>query len=350
MGVVNFQDFWVAGSYLFFKRDDVDGVAQPLFDLGTMETANPTSEVERLELEDSRGGQKRIVDQTTVKMNETYDVTVNNCNMDNLALMLLANAPEAFTQTAAQKIVTQHAHSGRLLKIVSDDTVPVPVYGLRVEGVLKDGVTPPTSFAITAIVKATKSITVASISLADGETFVITGLDLADIENAGTYTANGAVVADTTIIINETFSSDETAITGSLLTEDTDADWFEEGTDWERVDEHKGIIRIIPGGQHVADGDVDVYYTLRALSGNRLVKPQTLDGEYKGTMYLYFSRGDDNELTVRECQATLSPNAASFSADEYSSITFSITVLSDLQATDIAGRLINIKGGVPTAS
>lgn len=350
MSVVNNQDFWVAGSYLYLKRDDVDGVKQPLFDLGTMETANPSSDVEKLELEDSRGGQKRVIDQTVTKMNESYDVTVSNINLDNLALMYLSKPPEAFTQTAAQKVVTQWGHSGRLLHVLSTDTTPVPMYGLRIEGVLKDGATAPTDFTITAIVKATKTITVATVTLADGETFVITGLGLSDIDNAGTYTANGAVVAGTEVTVNEEFSSDETAITGSLLTEDTDEDWLEEGTDWERVDEYKGIIRIIPGGRHTADADLDVYYTTRALSGNRLIRPQSLKGEFKGTMQLYFSRGDDNEITVRECKVTISPNSSSLSGDEYSTITFTITVLSDLSETNIAGRMIAIKGTLPTAS
>lgn len=349
MGVVGFQDYWVTGSYLYFKRDDVGVAKQPLFDVGVIETASPTTDVERLELEDSRSGQKRIVDETVTKLDESYDVVVSNINLDNLALLFLSESPAAYTQTAAQKLIVHYAHSARLLKIL-DATDGDPVYALRIEGVLGGGSSAPVSFAITAIDKATKTITVATITLADGEHIVVTGKGLANVDNAGTYTTDGAVVAGTSIVVIETFAADETAITGEVLQEAAFDDWLIDGTDWDRVDEYKGIIRLIPGGSHAADGNLTVYYSLRTLSGNRKVTPQSLKGEVKGTVFIYWSRGDNDEITVRKAKATISPNAAAFSNDEYSTLTLSVRILSDLTATDIAGELVAIKGSIPAAS
>jgi hypothetical protein len=123
------------------------------------------------------------------------------------------------------------------------------------------------------------------------------------------------------------------------------------GTDYEVVDLEQGLIRILPGSSVVADGDtVNIDYTPRAVTGKRLIHPQTAKA-IKGTMWLVLSRGNNSEQTVRECKVSLTANSPEFHDDNYSSLKLKASVINDpTNTTAPAGRLLNWKGSIPDLS
>ncbi len=135
MAVVGAQDFWLTGSRLYFQRDPVSSVVQPHRDLGVIAPANPTLEIEKLELEDSDGGVKSVVTESVTKIDETYEITCSNLNPNNLALLFLANDAVEFTQSASAVTDVKHfAHPGELVKLIDADydavTPGVPIFGI----------------------------------------------------------------------------------------------------------------------------------------------------------------------------------------------------------------------------
>ena len=98
MGVVGFQDYWVTCSRFYFDRD---GTTQgQLLDLGVIDTAQPSFEVNKIELQDGDGGRLVTVDSEVTSINENYEITIKNFNTETLSLMFLANEPTALNQTA----------------------------------------------------------------------------------------------------------------------------------------------------------------------------------------------------------------------------------------------------------
>ncbi|GAG09742.1 unnamed protein product, partial [marine sediment metagenome] len=99
MTVSGFQEFWVVGSRFYFQNEKV--LDKALLDLGTIQVVSPTIEAEKIELEDSDGGVRKVVDEAVSKISESYDIVCHNFNVDNLALLFLANtsSPAEFTQT-----------------------------------------------------------------------------------------------------------------------------------------------------------------------------------------------------------------------------------------------------------
>lgn len=135
MAIVGAQDFWLTGSRLYFQRDPVASVVQMHRDLGVIEPANPTLEIEKLELEDSDGGVKSTVTESVTKIDETYEITCSNLNPNNLALLFLANDPASFTQSASAVTDVRHyAHPGELVKLLDADydaaTPGSPIFGI----------------------------------------------------------------------------------------------------------------------------------------------------------------------------------------------------------------------------
>lgn len=118
--ILGFQDLWIAGSRLYFKRDPVGGVDQPVIDFGVIEPVNPQYNITSVKLYDSDGGIKRLLDQATTQIDESYQAKTNNMNLDNLALAFSSTPPATFTQagTAVTTAVTQKAHLGSLMKVV----------------------------------------------------------------------------------------------------------------------------------------------------------------------------------------------------------------------------------------
>lgn len=351
MSVVGFQDFWIAGSRFYFKREAQAGVEQPTIDLGVIQPANAALEVEELELEDSDGGTKKIVDTAVSKITESYDIQCSNLNLDNLAYLFYANSPAAFSQASAEATVSHWLTAGKLAKL--KDSSGAYVWGLdTIAGVYTGTVSTKT---ITSIDVATKTIKVtgdqtAVAGLAPGKAFIVNKLGLTNILNSRTYTIVTRTLnaGNTDLVVTETPAANETAITGQITHENAGT-VYKQDVDWSQYNIPRGIVKVIEGGA-ITDAAYSVVYTTATLSGKRLINPQALSGQIKGTGFLVYGRENNGRQTVREFTCTIAPNASGVSADEFSSITLTVTVISDTTASVPAGRMLQYKGTVPTSS
>ena len=360
MAAVGFQDFWVVGSRFYFKRNDVSGVKQPSIDLGVITQCTPTITPTKIELKDTDGGTKRLVDERVTEIVESYDITCANLNLDNLSLILLGTAPTTFTQTAQHKRVTTYCHAGRLVKVIDSDTAGTPLYSLgAIAGILSAqpsaGVF--TVGVLTTIVASTKTLTITAGTASDfdaGDKIVVPGTGLANIANARTYTVVSASGAGpVNIVVSESPAANETAITGELIYKNDTGDTgtvYSQDVDWEVVSTDRGFVRIKEGGTIAADGNLCIVFSTAAVSGKRLVLPQTAGGEIKGTGFLIFGRGGNAEQTVRECSVSITPSSTNFSIDDYSNFVLSVKVITDPTSATPAGRLYQFKGTLPSAS
>lgn len=346
MGKVAFQDFWIAGSRIYFQRDAIDGVEQPWLDIGTIETVNPQVTPEEVKLVDPDGGIQTIVDQALTSVEETYDVTAKNLSLENLAMMFLADAPTAFTQTAEDKEVTHSILAGRLVKIHDSDTAKTLLYGLdAISGIFTGSVT---SNTLTAINASARQLTFSSsVSVTDGDPILVTGDGLSNKANSRTYTADGTQTG-TTITVVERPTANETAVTVTAYTENAGT-IFKQGTDWDVVSADRGIARIIDGGA-ITSGDYTIAFSVAALSGNRTFNPQTAKGTITGRAILIYSRRNNADQTVREMEVAVTPNSSSIQDTDFSSMVLTFTVLNDLTSTTPAGRVLQFKGSLPDKS
>ncbi len=119
---VGAQDVWVVGSRVYFRRDPIASVVQPVKDLGIVTAVTPAIEVEEAECEDTDGGIRVIVAKQVTKADETYDLELKNLAPDGLANLFLAGPPEEFTQSGvpvvdADQLATNPARKGFLLQI-----------------------------------------------------------------------------------------------------------------------------------------------------------------------------------------------------------------------------------------
>jgi len=355
MSIVGFQDFWVAGSRFFYKRDAIEGAEQPWIDLGVIQPVNPSLEIEKLELEDSDGGVKKVVDERVTKIDETYDITCSNLNMDNLALLFLANPAGELGQTRNGFDIEHGLMAGRLKKIV--DSGGTPVYGLSViSGVYKDNVN--TDILVTSIDAGNSRLNLDSSPMGEdgldaGERVILmeaaAGLD--DPKQAKTYTItarNGTpdyievaeTVTDDVATSNTLIYASETATIGTI---------YAPGTDWEAYNTERGFIRIPPGSS-ITDGDYHIVYGVNELSGARLANPQSFRGEIQGQGILIWGRGNFQEQTAREARISITPSSANIQIDDFSNMVLSVKIISDLLATDVAGRIVYFDGDLPTTS
>ncbi len=355
MSVVGFQEYWVAGTRVYIQRDPVDSVEQPFVDLGTIATVAPTITTEKLELFDGDGGRPTKVDEAASRINESYDVTFNNLAPENLALLFLGTAPEAYTQSAAEVVVQHYAHPGRLVK--TKDSAGENVYSLTTVGGVYTGTL--TTAVLTAIVKSTKTFTLtgdlsAEADLFVGQHIIVHAAGLANILNSRTYTITSATPTfgggSSTLTVEEEPAADETAITGQVSFENAGT-IYDQGADWEVVSLDRGIIRMVDGGAFAADASVQILYSTAALSGNRLIHPQALQGEIRGKATMILSRQGNLLQTAREFNCTITPNGASFTSDDFSNMVLTISVTSDpTNTTAPAGRLLQFKGPLPAKS
>jgi len=352
--VQGFQDFWVAGSRIYLKRDAIETVSQPWTDIGVIETANPTQETTKIELFDGDGGVKVLVDERVTEINESYDVEVRNLSLSNLALFFKGKAPVEFTQTVEHKAVLHETFEGHLVKVHDDDADETNLFALSaISGVLSAPVSAGvlSTAVITAMDASSKTITTSvdiSAGLTPGEPIVVTGDGLANILNARTYTV--ASVVATVITVNEDILTDEVAITGTLIYKaaaDTGT-VFEQDVDWEVVSTDRGLLRIIDGGAIVAASAV-VAFSTAALTGTRIFNPQD-GGEVQGTMLLVWGRSNNAEQTVREARVSVTPSAGNIQIDDFSSVTLTFRVISVLTSDVPAGRMLHFKGAVPAKS
>lgn len=368
MSVVNFQDYWIAGSRLWFQRDPVNGVEQPWVDLGTINPANPTIEPEQKELVDFDGGIGLTVEESVTKITETYDITCSNLNLTNLALLFLANDPQAFTQAAGEKVVGHYSYPERLLKIHDSDLDLTNLYGLSaIYGVVIPGNRITTSVgAVTAIASATRTLTtgvnLTSKVLANDPVILHRG-NLANVSNARTYTV--ASVTASTVVVNEpvtdeagvavslTYKDNTTGTTGSVLKQKGGAS--EVNGDWEVYSTDRGALHYLASGLVFGPAEVpqtlNVYFSLGAIaSAKRLFFPQSSKNVVRGKAIAVWSRSNDGNQTVREMTVSISPGGSAISDEDYSKITLRMKVLSDLAAANPAGRVLQYRGTLPALS
>lgn len=122
-GLVGQQDLWITGSrFLVIRDDDTNGA---LLDLGTVQTASPTQQIETVELLDGDGGALQRIDQAVVRATESYEIVHHNFAPDNLALLFLSNPPAAYTQPSGATIASvSHkavVGAGKYVKIKDND-------------------------------------------------------------------------------------------------------------------------------------------------------------------------------------------------------------------------------------
>jgi len=359
MSIVGFQDFWVAGSRFYFKRDDEGAVKYPFEDLGVILSATPTIASEKVTLMDADGGIKRIVDEALTSIDESYEVTTPNLNLENLAHLFLANAPSAFTQVVTEHEVTESVHPGELVKIKS--ATGTYLYGLGVvSGVMiRDLGGDLTEVELTAMSKSAKTITVTGLLQSEfdaGDQIVVRRLVLANPLNAKTYTVVSALEGggSTVITVEEEPVADEVAISGLLIYKADSGDSgtiLNQDTDWEVVSLDRGIIRIIDGGAVSAEDNLVVISQTAALSGLRKINPHDISGEIVGTAMLVMSRNRNSEQTVREMRVSVTPSSLNLTADDFSNMALTVKVLADPDnETEPAGRLLQFKGTLPSKS
>ena len=346
MSQVGFQDYWVAGSRMYFRRDPVDSVVQAWEDLGTIQTVNPAITPEEATLVDPDGGVQTVVDQALVSIEESYDVTMNNLSLSNLSKLWLSSSPEDFTQTATYaKEVTHSLIAGSLMKIHDSDTDATLLYGLNsISGVYSGS---PLLEDLTDVDASARTLTFAgSITVADGDAILIpSDATLTNIGNARTFTASGAQTS-TTITVSETPAGDETGLTVSSK---YGTGVLKIGVEWDTVSVDRGLIKLVEGGG-VASGDFTVSFGMAALSGDRLLKPQTIKGTIQGKAILIYSRGNNTDQTMREMDVSVTPNSSNVQDSDFSNIVMTFKVLNDLTSSDPAGRVLQFKGDLPASS
>jgi len=363
MSIVGFQDFWVVGTRFYFKRDNINSVVQPWTDLGVLQSVSPAFTIEKLELEDTDGGVKRTVDEALTKVDETYDVTVSNLNIDNLSIIFLSNPATDFTQTATEKIkVSHYAHPGRLIVLRDNDASSTKVYQVNVAGVvnLTGSATQTEVTDLTDIDQSTLTFSFTSDpGFTAGDRFILMPTGLSNTESAGTYevasqSGSGPYDVVVTAGTGSKIAGDETSLTGTSIYIDnanSDTNFYLEDTDWEVKSEDRGIIAMIDGGAFATAGNLGIYYSTRAISSAaRVLTPQSAS-EVKGEAILYMSRGNNAQQTSREIPSlSLTPTSLDLNADDFSSAVIQAKVLADTTLGESAGRMIYFKGDAPSLS
>ncbi len=348
MGVKNYQHYRLIGSSVRFRRKAAGGVVYPWIDFGTMETTSPAIEPETIELEDGRTGIRQLVDKATTKISESYPLNILNLNLENLAILFGSNAPEALTRSAlGNKYLTQVVKKGALNQL-EENGLPVHM-ATAIAGFYKGTVFKPT---VTTIVKSTKTITFTVVDPAiagAGEEVIITPKGLANIGNAKTYTSAGASTGTGpwTVVVNEEPEADETAITGEAVVADAGTIYDADDLTVRSIDDGTFLI---DEASAVTDGDtVVVVCGLKALSGNRRLKPQDVKGVIEGEAIITFAEDNNDKLLVRYAPlVSITASGTTFqNSGGFSSISLTLDVLSDLSATVPAGYLDQIKGDLP---
>jgi len=341
---INAQDPWVTGSALFFRRDPVNTVIQPILDLGVIDIVNPSLEITSIQLEDSRSGKKALIDERVVAIGETYEITCSNLSPENLALMFMASRPSAFTQTNSEHNGVQWADPGFLLQIQDANSEPLLDFD-KVAGVIPTTVI---SYAITSVTVGTKTIITSddASALNNGDHICISGTT--DVDNDGTYTVDAVTgVGPTTITVTETITGADS--TGGTL---YGAGCLIEGTVWEVVDLDLGMIRLISGGSFSTAANIRVVAELSAIADDdamRLIVPQGVT-EIKGDAMLVYSRNEDVERSARIMRVSLRPSGSAIAVEDYSNFTLTATVLRDTTKTNQFGEMKYFKGATPDKS
>ena len=372
MSQVGFQDFWVAGSRAYFRRDPIGGVVQPWIDLGRLTAVNPQVTPERAQLYDPASGIRVLADEGVTNIEELYDVQTSNMSMENLAYLFMSKPPTKFLQAAAEKAAVPHfCWPERLLKLQDTDTDETKLYGYEsIFGVVVPGTdVTTTANDITAISKVNKTITTTtdlSTNILAGDNIIVHRDGLSNARNARTYTV--VTSAANLITVAETPAADESAVTVDITYVDQvpatpDGDILKQAVldttetgDWSVVSETRGLIRFNAEGVKFTDtlfpagATLHVYGHLGAIAERvRKFLPQQAT-IIEGQLCLIWSRLDNTDQTVREMKVTVAPSTSNISDEDFSSMTLQMRVLNDLSSSDPAGRVLQFAGTTPRQS
>lgn len=344
--IVGHQEFWQAGSRFYFKRDPVNGVIQPLVDLGRIEPVNPNMEFEKVTLDDSDGGINQTIAEAVNDISETHEITCSNLNNDNLSILFLADTPKEYTQAAAERTDPNFAHPGRLVKL--EDSAGDGLFEIdRLIGVY-DAAT-ATTHVVTDIVAGTKTITTSddASALSAGDILIVKSTGLADPLNAKSYTVVSATGAGpTAIVVEEAPAADETTIAGVGI-----GGALALTTDYTVYNASRGVVKMTPGGTtFITAAELMFVWMPTAISGARLIVPQSIKGSIEGIGSIYWGRGNHASQHVREGRVSITPNGTSIGNTEFSNMTLSVRYISDLTKADPSGRLIQTRGPLPATS
>lgn len=390
MGVVGFQDFWIPGTRVMIQKEAVPGAnPNPLLDIGLITSATPTFTPTVLQLQDSDGGSKALVDEALSENVESYEIITNNMNLQNLAMLFMDDGPELFTQVKSDLLVTHYIHPEHLVKIL--DASGTPMFNLHsINGVMSNTGAFLTHIVTDIVAGATQTVSLAvsdgdkTLDYATGDFFILTGERLDDPLNAGTYTVLSSafttftkITIDTTHQYTGSLNSSQASISVGSETFTSDgvgAIFYLPGRDWEqglnpsvqggvggvsgpgsrgyfRITEPDPASLIGRGvGLLLAPGNVRISYTLASGGGVappyfRQIRPNTLSAVQRAKVWLYISRENDAFGTVREFDASITPSALTLGdASEYASMAFNMTVVQDLSSEFPSGRIVYYEG------
>ena len=281
-GIVGFQETWLAGSRLYFKRDDEGATTYPTLDLGTITQTTPNFEPTVIQARDPDGGRLNLIDEAFTEINESYEVTCLNINTENLNILYYGDgATKLFPTGTGVNTDVRHRASigpGKLTKLFSSFILP-------------------------------------------GETEAKPAYNVSNL--TGTKVAGGGALT---------------------LFDGTNAST----ADMELVSAERGLVRFFSGGtNNLSDQalvDLSFAEVPYGTNNTRLLKPQEATKPLNGRAYIVFSRNNNTRQSVRECDVSLQVSSANFQIEDYSSVTFNVSVITDIQATDTAGRYMLIKG------
>lgn len=359
MGLNVFQEHGIIGAKVGFQRDPA--ADNPLVDLGVITQIQPNVTSEKSELIDGYGGTRKVVATSPSQITEAYQVTTGNVNMRNFAMALLGAIPQSFTQGATERTVAVKAFKGHLGFVRDTDLVTrlfnmQTIIGLH-KGTMLTKAVYGTGVAVNASAK--KIILVgdqtAVAGLAPGKAIFLNSAGLVNKANAKSYTivTRTLVATETELVLAESPVANETTLVGATITHASTGGSdvvFLPGVDWEVSDLARGEYRILPGGAVTDLETLNLTYLPTAITGERLVYPQT-SPTIEGIAWIWLASDGRVTEKVRECRVSITPENPTFGEGEFATLSFTLTVLSDTtNATAPAGRFVHFKGDVPSAS
>ncbi len=317
-GIVGFQDLWVAGSRFYFQRDTAGSTTYPLLDLGTVNTISPTIEPNVLQLKDGDGGRLNLIDEGFSDINENYDVVIKNLNQENLQFLFLADPPSALTGPTTLKRQKYHIGPGQLMKLM-DDTGK-GLYALDEAAIFKTGSANKGflgTYSHATVGSAGFKSMVSKLTQFNGTNSAIADYEIVSRDRGLVrFFTNGGLADPAALYVGlaaSATSSGSAAAAGIALSAVLDS-------------------------------------TIYAAGNTRELKPQSLSSPVRGRGYIVFSRSNNAQQSVREFSCTVLPSSANFQVEDFSEFTLNVSVLSDIQADNIAGRYMYVKGDEPTST
>lgn len=123
---------------------------------------------------------------------------------------------------------------------------------------------------------------------------------------------------------------------------------YTENDDWEWYNKERGIIRWLSSGDLAAAAAVYVTFVPRAISGDRLIVPSSgFSANIEGQGLIIWGRENNTEQTARFARFSLVSQTPNIQIDNFSNVTFTAKVLSDIALSEPAGRLEYWLGDLP---